>query len=205
MKHRPIIVLSFISLDGVMQAPGGPEEDTSGGFKYGGWTVPYFDDFSGKVMTEQINWPFDLLLGRKTYDIFAAYWPKQDEASSPIARDFNKATKYVASHQPLKLEWANTVRLEGDVVEAVKRLKAQEGPQLQVHGSGNFIQTLLKHDLVDELWLKIFPITLGPGKRLFAEGTIPAAFVLKESKVSPKGVIVASYKRDGEVKTGSFV
>lgn len=201
---RKIIVLEFITLDGVIQAPGGPEEDTSGGFKYGGWTVPYFDDFSGQVMAEQTGHPFDLLLGRVTYDIFAGYWPKQDEKTAPFAAASNKARKYVASRTPLKLEWKNSVLLEGDVVEAVKKIKSEDRPELQVYGSGNFAQTLLKNDLVDELWLKIFPITLGTGKRLFAEGTIPAAFELTGSKVSPKGVIIANYRRAGEVKTGSF-
>jgi len=198
---RKIIVLTFVSLDGVMQAPGGPEEDTSSGFKYGGWTVPYFDDFSGKVMTEQMSKPFDLLLGRKTYDIFAGYWPNNDEGPGIL---LNKAKKYVASHNSIKLDWNNSVLLKGDIVEEIKKLKTQDGPDLQVHGSGDFIQTLLKNDLVDEFWLKIFPITLGKGKCLFAEGTIPAAFILADSKISPKGVIIASYKRAGEVKTGSF-
>ncbi len=201
---RKIILLTFVSLDGVMQAPGGPEEDTSGGFKYGGWTFPYFDEFLGQAMGEQMGKPFDLLLGRKTYDIFASYWPHQDEKTNPGAASLNNAKKYVASHQPIELTWKNSVLLQGDVVAEIKKLKAEKGPDLQVHGSSNFIQTLLKNDLVDELWLKIFPVTLGSGKRLFGEGTIPAAFTLTESKTSPKGVIVANYKRDGEVKTGSF-
>ena len=199
---RKIVVPSFISLDGVMQAPGGPEEDTSTGFKYGGWTVPYSDEFSGNLMGEQMSMPFDLLLGRKTYDIFAAYWPKQDPAGR-VAAPFNKATKYVVSGSSPKLTWENSVLIEGDVVAKLKELKQQDGPILQTHGSGNMIQTLLKHDLVDELWLKIFPLTLGKGKRLFADGTIPAAFELMESKTSPGGVIFANYKRAGEVKTGS--
>ena len=196
-------MLSFISLDGVMQAPGGPEEDTSGGFAYGGWTVPYMDEFSGNIMGEQLGVPFDLLLGRKTYDIFAAYWPKQDP-TGPVAAPFNKATKYVVSHHQPKLDWENSELIDGDVVAKLKELKSRDGPMLQVHGSGNLIQTLLKNDLVDELWLKIFPVTLGKGKRLFAEGAIPAAFKLMESKTSPNGVIFANYKRAGEVKTGSF-
>lgn len=199
---RKIIVLSFISLDGVMQAPGGPEEDTSSDFKYGGWTVPLSDEFSGKEMLKQMGHPFDLLLGRKTYDIFAAYWPKE---TGPIADPFNKTKKYVASKGKPKLEWNNSVLLGEDVVGELKKLKAGDGPELQVHGSGDFIQTLLKNDLVDELWLKIFPVTLGAGKRLFAEGTIPAAFKLIESKITPLGVIFANYERAGEVKTGSFV
>jgi dihydrofolate reductase len=197
---RELIVLSFISLDGVMQAPGGPEEDTSGGFRYGGWTVPYFDEFAGGVMAEQMHRPFDLLLGRKTYDIFASYWPDHDD----IWPEANRATKYVASRGTPRLTWEKSVLLEGDAAEAVKELKAQDGPELQVHGSGDFIQTLLKHDLVDELWLKTFPVILGGGKRLFAEGAVPAAFELTESKVSPSGVVVANYRRAGEVKTGSF-
>ena len=200
---RKIVVLSFISLDGVMQAPGGPEEDTSSGFKYGGWTVPLSDEFTGRLMGEQMSMPFDLLLGGKTYEMFAGYWPKQDPAH-PVASPFNKATKYVVSrHQP-KLEWENSILIGGDVVQKLKDLKAQDGPMLQVHGSGDMVQTLLKHDLVDELWLKIFPVTLGSGKRLFAEGTAPVAFELIESQTSPSGVIFASYKRAGEVKTGSF-
>lgn len=197
---RKIIVLSFLSLDGVMQAPGGPEEDTSGDFKYGGWTFPYFDEFAGKVMDQQMREPFELLLGRKTYDIFAGYWPEHGDNWPGV----NKTRKYVVSHNELKLDWENSVLIRDKVVEEIKKLKQTDGPNLQVHGSGNMIQTLLKNDLVDELWLKIFPVTLGPGKKLFAEGTIPAAFELIESQVSPKGVIFANYKRAGEIKTGSF-
>jgi dihydrofolate reductase len=201
---RKIIVLSFITLDGVMQAPGGQTEDTSGGFKFGGWTVPYFDEFAGKVMSEQMGHPFDLLLGRKTYDIFANYCPDHNDPKDPIGTGINKATKFVASHSFFKSDWTGTVILQGDVAEAIKKLKQQDGPELQVHGSSNLIQTLLKQDLIDELWLKIFPITLGSGKRLFADGTTSAAFTLIESKNSPKGVIIASYKRAGKVETGSF-
>jgi dihydrofolate reductase len=197
---RKLVVLTFVSLDGVMQAPGGPEEDTSGGFKYGGWTVPYFDDFSGKVMAEQMKQPFNLLLGRKTFEIFASYWPKHEDQWPGI----NDATKYVVSNTLVSHEWKNSIIIKGDVVSEIKKLKQQEGPPLQVHGSSNFLQTLWANDLVDELWLKIFPVTLGKGKRLFGEGTIPAAFTLIESKTSPSGVIIASYKRAGEVKTGSF-
>ena len=201
---KKIIVLSQITLDGVIQALGGPEEDTSGGFKYGGWIVPYFDDFLGEVLDEQMGHPFDLLLGKRTYDIFAAYWPHHNEPGNIIGNGFNKATKYVASHTSFMPTWDKTIVLEGDVVEAVRKLKEEDGPELQVQGSGNFVQTLLTHDLVDELWLKIVPITLGPGKRLFAEGTIPAAFKLTDSKVSPKGVIIANYERAGDLVTGSF-
>jgi len=197
---RKLIVLSFITLDGVMQAPGGPEEDPTGGFSYGGWTVPYFDEFLGNVMGEQMGRPFDLLLGRKTYEIFAAYWPFQTD---PGADGINNATKYVASHKPIISDWKSTVHIK-DVAQEVKKLKEQEGSEIQVHGSGNLIQALLKHDLVDEFWLKIFPVVLGSGKRLFAEGTIPAGFKLIESSTSPSGVIVASYVRAGKVKTGSF-
>lgn len=197
---RKIIVLEFITLDGVMQAPGGPEEDTSGGFKYGGWTVPYFDDFSGQVMGEQMKMPFELLLGKTTYDIFASYWPQHGENWPGV----NETKKYVASDVEFTPEWENTALLAGDVVQQIKELKEQDGPNLHVYGSGNLVQTLLKKDLVDELWLKIYPIVLGSGKRLFAEGTMPAAFKLIDSKVSPSGVIFANYERAGEVKTGSF-
>jgi dihydrofolate reductase len=197
---RKIIVLSFITLDGVMQGPGGPNEDTSGGFKYGGWTVPYFDEFLGNVMTEQMSQPFDLLLGRKTFEIFASYWPHHEEEGAGI----NNATKYVASNTLTSHEWRKSVFLRGNVADEIKKLKGEEGSDLQVHGSGNLIQTLLEHDLVDEFWLKIFPVTLGLGKRLFANGTIPASYTLVDSKTSPSGVIVATLKRAGDVKTGSF-
>ena len=198
---RKIIVLSMITLDGVMQAPGGPTEDTSGDFEYGGWTVPYVDDFSGQVMSEQMSRPFDLLLGRRTYEIFASYWPHQTDS---VASAFNKATKYVASTTATKYNWEKTVILKDNAGDQIKKLKEEDGPELQVYGSGNFIQTLLQNDLVDEFWLKIFPITLGKGKRLFDRGTIPAAFTVNESKTSPSGVIIASFKRAGEVETGSF-
>ena len=197
---RRVIVLSFVTMDGVMQAPGGPKEDTSGNFKHGGWTVPHFDDFLGKTMGEQMSRPMELLLGRKTYEIFASYWPQHENDWPGI----NQVTKYVVSHKKMKLKWENSVLVIGNIAKEIKKLKAQEGPDIQVHGSGNLIQTLLKNDLVDDLWLKIFPIVLGKGKRLFAEGTVPAAFTLQESGTSPRGVIVASYKRAGEVQTGSF-
>jgi dihydrofolate reductase len=197
---REIIVLSFITLDGVMQGPGGPTEDTSGNFIYGGWTVPFFDDFLGQVMTEQMSRPFDLLLGRKTFEIFASYWPQHEDEGPGI----NNATKYVASNTLTKHEWKKSLFLKGNVVDEIRKLKQQEGPELQVHGSGNLIQTLLKYDLIDEFWLKIFPVTLGVGKRLFDKGTIPASYTLVESKSSPSGVIIATFKRAGEVKTGSF-
>ncbi|HYF05127.1 MAG TPA: dihydrofolate reductase family protein [Patescibacteria group bacterium] len=197
---RKIIVLTFLTLDGVMQAPGGPEEDTSGGFEYGGWTVPYFDEMAGQIMAEQMKQPFNLLLGRKTFEIFASYWPSHADQWPGI----NESTKYVVSNTLNSPAWENSVVIKGDVIEELKKLKAETGPDLKVYGSGKLVQTLLQHDLVDELWLKIFPITLGQGKRLFAEGTIPAAFILTSSHVSPRGVILANYQRAGEVKTGSF-
>jgi dihydrofolate reductase len=193
---RKIIVLSFITLDGVMQAPGGPDEDTASGFKYGGWTAPYFDEAAGQAMAGQMK-PADLLLGRKTFDIFASYWPEHAENWPGI----NEVTKYVVSETAKTSDWQNTVFLRS--AEGIKELKSSEGSDLQVHGSGELIQTLLKHDLVDELWLKTFPVTLGSGKKLFAEGTIPAAFTLTEHSVTPSGVIFANYKRAGEVKTGT--
>ena len=198
---RKLIVLSFITLDGVMQAPGGPEEDTSGDFKFGGWSAGYFDDAVGKAMAAQLGHPFDLLLGRRTFDIFAAYWPKETDET---ARAINSATKYVVSHRPVSLDWKTTVRINGDVVGKIEGLKAEDGPELQGHGSGNLIQTLLKNDVVDELWLKTFPVVLGSGKRLFAEGAISAGFSLVESNVSPSGVVVASYARAGAIKMGSL-
>jgi dihydrofolate reductase len=196
---RKIIVLSFITLDGVMQGPGGPTEDTSGNFRYGGWLVPYFDNFVGQTMAEQLGMPFDLLLGRKTFEIFASYWPHHPEEGTEI----NNATKYVVSNTLTKHEWEKSVFLRGDVVREIKKLKEQDGPDLQVHGSGNLIQTLMEHDLVDEFWLKIFPVTLGMGKRLFDKGTLPAAYTLVESQTSPSGVMIATFKRAGELKTGS--
>src|SRR5690606_1172400 len=194
---RKIIVLSFITLDGVMQAPGGPEEDTSGGFAYGGWTAPYFGEAEGAIMGKQMK-PADLLLGRKTFEIFAGYWPEHADVWPGI----NDVTKYVLSTTMDKSDWSNSVFLK--TVDDIKKLKDSDGLDLQVHGSGQLIQLLLKNDLVDELWLKTFPLTLGLGKKLFAEGTIPAAFELIESKVSPGGVIFANYKRAGEITTGSF-
>ncbi|MFL6349395.1 MAG: dihydrofolate reductase family protein [Nitrososphaeraceae archaeon] len=201
---RKLIVLSFIALDNVMQAPGGPEEDPTGGFEHEGWVAGYFDDFLLNVMIKQTSKPFDLLLGRKTYEIFAAHWPYVDADQDPFAAKLNNAKKYVASKTLTKLDWNNSELINGDVPEGIKRIKEQDGLEIQVHGSSNLVQTLLKHDLVDELWLKIFPVTLGPGKRLFAEGTIPAGFKLLESGISPSGVIIASYEHSGEVKMGSF-
>lgn len=194
---RKLIVLTFISLDGVMQAPGGPKEDTSNSFKYGGWIVPYFDEVGGKIMEKQMK-PADLLLGRRTFEIFSSYWPEHE----PEWPGINEVTKYVVSKTMKKSDWKNSVFLKS--LADIKKLKNSKGRDIQVHGSGELVQTILKHDLVDELWLKIFPVTLGEGKRLFGQGTIPAAFKLTYSKVTPSGVIFANYSRDGKVKTGSF-
>lgn len=197
---RKLVILTFVSLDGVMQAPGGKGEDPSGGFDLEGWIVPYFDEVLGEEMNKQMGQPFDLLLGRKTYDIFAAYWPDHKEEGPGI----NNATKYVVSSGTVNTDWEETIQIGGDIVAEINKVKQQDGPMLQVHGSSQLIQTILANDLADELWLKTFPLTLGKGKRLFGEGTKPAAFKLTESKTSPSGVIIASYKRDGEVKLGSF-
>ena len=198
---RKLIVLSFITVDGVIQSPGGPEEDTSGGFTYGGWQAPYSDEIVNKVLAEQWSEPFDLLLGRKTFEIFASYWPYHAEGQP--GSGINDATKYVASNTLHSHEWKKSVFLKGDVAEEVRKLKQQDGPVIHMWGSANLIQTLLKHDLIDEFWLMIYPITLGTGKRLFAEGTIPAAFKVSKGQVSPTGVIVANLERAGEVQTGT--
>jgi dihydrofolate reductase len=193
---RNIIVLSMITLDGVMQAPGGPDEDTSGGFEYGGWVAPYFDEAYGQVMQKQMK-PADLLLGRKTFVIFASYWPEHENAWPGI----NDVTKYVLSNTLNQSNWKNTVFLKS--LADIITLKNSVGSDIQVHGSGELVNLLLKNDLVDELWLKIHPITLGKGKKLFGDGTNPAAFTLVESTVTPSGVIIANYKRAGKVKTGT--
>ncbi|MBZ0288610.1 MAG: dihydrofolate reductase family protein [Anaerolineae bacterium] len=197
---RKVIVLEFMTLDGVIQAGGGPEEDTSGGFPYGGWQAPYSDEVEAGVMNKQMNLPFDLLLGRKTFDIWEPYWPKHAD----IWPGAMTATKYVASNTRSASEWQPTVFLSGDIAEKVSQLKQGQGPDLHVFGSANLVQTLMKHDLVDAFWLKIYPLTLGSGKRLFVEGTIPAAFKVTESQVSPSGIIIANYERAGAVKTGSY-
>src|SRR5919197_689441 len=201
---RKLIVLSFITLDNVIQAPGGPEEDPTGGFEHEGWVAGYLDDFLLNVMIRQTSKPFDLLLGRKTYEIFAAYWPYVNADQNPFAAKLNNAKKYIASKTLTKLDWNNSELINGEVPEGIKRIKAQDAPEIQVHGSSNLVQTLLEHDLVDELWLKIFPVSLGRGKRLFGEGTILAGFKLLESGISPSGVIIANYERAGEVKRGSL-
>ena len=194
---RKIIVLTFITLDGVMQAPGGPKEDTSGGFKYGGWSATYSDEVSGKVMQKQMQ-TADLLLGRKTFEIFAGYWPKHADYWPGI----NDVTKYVLSKTMKKSDWKNSVFLKN--LADIKKLKNSKGSAIKVWGSGELTQLLLKNDLVDELWLKIYPLTLGKGKKLFDKGTIPAAFKLTESLVTPTGVIIANYKRAGKAKTGTM-
>jgi dihydrofolate reductase len=196
---RKIIVLEHISLDGVIQAPGGPDEDTSGNFVHGGWIAPYSDPILGTSLRRQMNKPFDLLLGRKTFEIWAPYWPKHTDAW-PGA---NAATKYVASNTMKSGEWQPSVFLNGDVAGKIARIKQQQGPDLNVWGSGNLIQTLLKHNLVDIFWLIIYPITLGGGKRLFADGTMPMAFKVTESTVSSNGVMVMNYERAGAITTKS--
>ena len=188
---RKVTVLEHISLDGVIQAPGGPAEDTSGGFAYGGWIAPYSDPILGTALRRQMNLPFDLLLGRKTFEIWAPFWPQHADEWPGV----NTATKYVASNTLTSHEWQPSVFLSGDITEKISKIKQQQGPDLHVLGSGNFIQTLIKHDLVDAFWLMIYPITVGAGKRLFADGTIPMAFKVTESKVTLNGVVVVNYER----------
>jgi dihydrofolate reductase len=199
---RKIIVLSFITLDGVMQAPGGPEEDPSDGFKYGGWVAPYGDDEYWKVLEKQLK-PADLLLGRKTFDIFAGYWPEH-ESGWPGISDVKKyvVSKSMKKSDPIAMRWKNSVLLRN--LADIKKLRNSDGSDIQVHGSGELVQTLLKNDLVDELWLKIHPLTLGKGKKFFDGGPIPATFTLTESTVTRNGVIIANYKRAGQVKTGTI-
>ncbi|MFL5574391.1 MAG: dihydrofolate reductase family protein [Gemmatimonadaceae bacterium] len=210
---RKLVTAAFLSLDGIMQAPGGPEEDPSGDFRYGGWVVPYADAAFGRGTAENFGRPFDLLLGRKTYDIFAGYWPDFDvdpssstfaAGAAEIANTFNHATKYVASRSRSEFAWQNSQWLGRDAAAAVRELKQGDGPDLLTQGSGDFVQTLLAADLVDELRLLIFPVALGTGKRLFGTGTRPAAFRLTRSVVASSGVILATYERDGDVRTGSF-
>lgn len=198
MNERKIIVLAFVSLDGVMQAPGGPQEDTSGDFKHGGWTVPYFDEELGKIMERQMSRPSELLLGRKTFEIFATYWPDHEDDWPGI----NTMKKYVVSRTLSDHPWENSLFLRN--TDDIKELKKQNGPDLQVHGSVGLIQSLLKNALVDVLWLKIFPVVLGSGKRLFGDGAVPRSFKLKEAKTTPAGVAVLNYEVAGEVETGSF-
>ena len=188
---RKIIVLEHISLDGVIQAPGGPDEDTSGGFAYGGWISAYSDAILGTALRKQMNLPFDLLVGRTTFEIWEPYWPQHAD----VWQGVNTATKYVASNTRTSSQWQPSVFLNGDIAEKVTKIKQQQGPDLHVWGSGNLIQTLNKHDLVDAFWLMIYPITLGVGKRLFADGTIPTVFKVTESQVTSTGVIIVNYER----------
>ena len=199
---RKLIVSTFLTLDGVMQAPGGPDEDNDGGFAYGGWSVNYWDDDMGQFMNEATSKPFAMVLGRKTYDIMAAHWPSAPEETG--AKVFNEATKYVASRSRPTLEWSNSVLIEGDAAEGLAALKNEDGPELQVHGSSNLIQTLLRNNLVDEYRLMIFPVVVGSGKRLFSEGAVPAGLRLVDSKVSTTGVVIGTYEPAGEIVTGSF-
>jgi dihydrofolate reductase len=198
---RELVVHAFLTLDGVMQAPGGPEEDPGGGFDHGGWSVGYWDEQIEGAMGEAMSKPFDLVLGRKTYEIFAAHWPHSDD---PGAELLNRATKHVASTTRKELEWENSKLIEGVVPEAVRALKQEDGPELQVHGSPNLIQTLLQHGLIDEFRLKIYPLVLGEGKRLFGGGTVPAGLELASSQVSSSGVIMATYRSGAEIMYGSF-
>jgi dihydrofolate reductase len=199
---RKLIVSTFMTLDGVMQAPGGPGEDDDGGFAHGGWSVNYWDEQMGQVMGDATSKPFALVLGRRTYDIFAAHWPHASEEEG--AGTFNNATKYVASRSPLKLEWANSVLIEGGAADGIAALKKEDGPELQVHGSGNLIQTLMRHNLVDEYRLWTFPVVLGSGKRLFSDGAVPSGLKLVDSTVSTTGVVIATYQPAGELVTGTF-
>ena len=193
---------TFLTLDGVMQAPGGPGEDEEGGFSKGGWSVNFFDDEVGEAMDTFMSVPFDLVLGRKTYDIFAAYWP--NASPEDVAKQLNAATKYVASRGRPNLSWERSVLLEGDVAQAVASLKQEDGPELQVHGSGDLLQTLIREGVVDEFQLLVFPVLVGSGTRLFAQGTVPASLKLIESRVSPSGVFIARYQPAGELVTGTF-
>jgi dihydrofolate reductase len=187
-----------------MQAPGGPEEDTSGGFTQGGWLANYWDEMMGKVMDGFMKIPFELLLGKRTYDIFAAFWPYTDQDQS-VAQPFNSTKKYVVSHTPARLSWQNSMLVTGDVVAEIKKLKAMDAPDLWVHGSGNLIQTLHSNDLINRMHVWTFPITVGGGKRLFAEGTLAKGFQLVNSQVSTTGVIISTYEPAGPLKTGSIV
>jgi dihydrofolate reductase len=199
---RKLIVTTFLTLDGVMQAPGGPGEDDSGGFAHGGWSVNYWDEQMGQVMTDATSQPFAMVLGRRTYDIMAGFWPHASEEAG--ATTWNEATKYVASRSHRTLEWSNSVPIEGDAAEGIAALKKEDGPELQVHGSGDLIQTLMRHNLVDRYRLWVFPVVVGSGKRLFSDGTIPSALRLVDTTVSTTGVVIGTYEPAGEIVTGSF-
>ena len=199
---REIHAATFVTLDGIMQAPGGPDEDPAGGFAFGGWSVPYFDEAVGQAIGEAFAEPFDLLLGRKTYEIFAAHWPHLPD--DPMAQTLNAATKYVATRSDLELGWVNSVALRGDAVGQIADLKAGEGPKLLIQGSSRLIQDLLAHHLIDRFTLIVSPVVVGQGKRLFGSGAKPMALDLVSSRVSATGVTIATYRRTGEVRTGSF-
>ena len=199
---RELLVQTFLTLDGVMQAPGGPEEDDSDGFAYGGWSVTYWDEDLDQAMDEVVSKPFAMVLGRHTYDIMAAFWPHASEEEG--AAVFNQATKYVASRSRPTLAWSNSLLIEGDAAEGLAALKAEDGPELQVHGSGNLAQTLIRHNLVDRYRLWIFPLVIGSGKRLFGEGTIPSGLELIEGRTSASGVFMGTYRSAGEIVTGRF-
>lgn len=203
---RTLTVAAFVSLDGVMQAPGGPEEDCSGGFRFGGWIVPYADKTTGQAVMDLFSQPFELLLGRRTYDIFAAYWPniQADSTHHTIADQFNAVPKHVATHRAESLTWHNSHALEGNLVDAINALKRQDGPQLLTQGSGDLVRQLLAAGLVDELRLMTHPILLGRGKRLFDDNAQASAFTLVSSISSPGGVLITRYTRSGQVRTGSF-
>ena len=199
---RKLLMTGFLSLDGVVQAPGGPEEDESGGFAFGGWSVRHWDDAMAQAMGKIMGEPFDLVLGRRTYEIFASYWPSAPEEAG--AKPLNDATKYVASRGRPPLDWKESVLLEGDAAESVARLKEGDGPELQVHGSSDLLQTLVRHDLVNEYHLWFFPVVIGSGKRLFADGAVPRTLRLAEHVVSSTGVVIGTYVPAGELVTGSF-
>ena len=199
---RKLVVGTFLSLDGVMQAPGGPNEDRDGGFQHGGWLVPYFDEKFGNIMTEWTIRAGAFLLGRKTYEIFAGSWPNATDPADQSATALNTRPKFVASRTLTKVEWNNSFLLKGDVAEEVAKLKAQEGGEIQVHGSGTLLQTLLEHDLVDTLRLWQFPVVIGAGKRLFGEGTIPASFLLVDTQFATTGAVLHVYERAGALRYG---
>jgi dihydrofolate reductase len=199
---RTLSINTFATLDGVMQAPGAPEEDPNGGFTHGGWSFTYWDDVMGQIMDDYLGKPFDLLLGRKTYEIFARYWPQHND--QPTGKALNDATKYVASRTLESVAWQNSQLLKGDVIEEIRKLKQQAGPEIQVHGSANLIQTLLPSDVIDEMRVWTFPLVLGTGKRLFAEGTVPRSLKLVDSRTSSTGVIISTYQPAGAVTYGSF-
>lgn len=202
---RKLIAAAFVSVDGVMQAPGGPEEDPTGGFKYGGWNVPHFDEVVGSAMGEMFADPFDLLLGRKTYDIFAAHWPQAARNGDPLGQHFDQINKYVASRNPnIRLDWENSHWLGPDPVAAIRKLKSEDGRNIMTQGSSDFVQTLFANDLADEIYTLIFPVLLGKGKRFFGDSVKPGALRLISSVTSPSGVTINRYVRNGDVVTGSF-